>query len=303
MGTILIKAGSFVLMIVLGYTLKRIGFFKKEDFSILSKIVLNITLPCAVITNFSTFSFEPGLMLLAALGIGTNLIMVAAGWLKGRREGPLGKGFGMLNLSGYNIGCFTMPYAQSFLGPVGVVATCIFDAGNAIMCNGVTYGLASSVSAGGRIDPKAVLKKMFSSVTFDTYAAMLLLAALGLSMPAPVLTFTEIVGGANSFMAMLMIGVGFELRLEKRYLSQIGASLLWRYALSAVLAAAFYFLTPFSLEVRQVLAIVVFAPVSTVAVPYSGKIGGDIGLAGAINSATIVVSLTIITALLLAMGL
>lgn len=303
MGTILIKAGSFVLMIVLGYTLKRVGFFKKEDFTVLSKIVLSITLPCAVITNFSAFSFEPGLMLLALFGIGANFIMVGAGWLKGRREGALGKGFGMLNLSGYNIGCFTMPYVQSFLGPVGVVATCIFDAGNAIMCNGVTYGLASTVSAGGRIEPKSVLKKMLTSVTFDTYVLMLLMAAIGLSVPAPVLTFTEIVGGANSFMAMLMIGVGFELKFEKRYLSQIGTALLWRYGLSAILAAAFYFLLPFSLEVRQVLAIVVFAPVSAVTVPYSGKIGGDVGLSGAINSATIVVSLVIITTLLMVMGL
>ena len=64
MTEILIKAICFVLMIALGYTLKKIGFFHTEDFTVLSKIVLNITLPCAVITNFSGFAFEPTLILL-----------------------------------------------------------------------------------------------------------------------------------------------------------------------------------------------------------------------------------------------
>ena len=30
----------------------------------------------------------------------------------------------MINFSGYNIGCFTLPFIQSFIGPAGVVATC-----------------------------------------------------------------------------------------------------------------------------------------------------------------------------------
>jgi len=34
---ILIRAGSFIGIIVMGYLLKRIGFFKDNDFSILSK--------------------------------------------------------------------------------------------------------------------------------------------------------------------------------------------------------------------------------------------------------------------------
>lgn len=50
---ILIRAGSFVAIIVLGYVLRRIGVFKKEDFSTLSAIVIKITLPAAIITSFA----------------------------------------------------------------------------------------------------------------------------------------------------------------------------------------------------------------------------------------------------------
>jgi len=300
---VLIKAICLVLMIVLGYTLKKVGFFKKDDFRVLSRIVLDITLPCAIIVNFSSFSVEVSLITLAVLGLLCNVLLAAAGYFWGRKGGPESKAFGMVNCAGYNIGCFTMPYVQSFLGPIAVVAACLFDAGNAIACNGGTYGVASCVGTGGKFSFKAVGRKLITSVPFITYMVMLVVSVLHLPTPGPVLTFAGIVGNANSFMAMLMLGVGFELKLEKRYLSKIGTALLVRYAISTVFALCFYFLLPFSLEVRQVAAIVAFAPVSSASVPYTGKMNGDVGLAGAINSSSIVISLTIITVLLMVMGL
>ena len=50
---ILMRAGSFVAVILLGYFLKKIGFFKQEDFTILSRITIRITLPAAIITSFA----------------------------------------------------------------------------------------------------------------------------------------------------------------------------------------------------------------------------------------------------------
>ena len=40
MADILIKAASFASIILLGYLLRQKGFFKEEDFYVLSKIVL-----------------------------------------------------------------------------------------------------------------------------------------------------------------------------------------------------------------------------------------------------------------------
>ena len=42
---ILIRACSFIAIIAMGYLLRRIGFFKKEDFGVLAKVTLRITLP------------------------------------------------------------------------------------------------------------------------------------------------------------------------------------------------------------------------------------------------------------------
>ena len=69
MGEVLIKAGALVLIIVLGYGLKRAGFFKVTDFTFLSKVVINLTLPGAIVTNFSKISFEAQLLWLVVIGI------------------------------------------------------------------------------------------------------------------------------------------------------------------------------------------------------------------------------------------
>ena len=53
MTDILVRAGCFVAIIVLGLVLRRTGFFRREDFNLLSKIVIRITLPSSIITNFA----------------------------------------------------------------------------------------------------------------------------------------------------------------------------------------------------------------------------------------------------------
>ena len=40
---VLVRAGCFVAIIILGYVLRKINFFKEQDFTVLSKIELRIT--------------------------------------------------------------------------------------------------------------------------------------------------------------------------------------------------------------------------------------------------------------------
>lgn len=41
MEAILMRAGSFMAVIILGYVLKKVGFFKEEDFYVMSKLQNN----------------------------------------------------------------------------------------------------------------------------------------------------------------------------------------------------------------------------------------------------------------------
>lgn len=116
MTIVLMKAMAFVSIIVLGYVLKRVGFFKKEDFYLISRIVVKITLPAAIVSNFSKISMDVSLLVFCIIGLVCNVVMVTLGYLMNLRGTKEEKAFDMLNLSGYNIGNFTMPFVQSFLG-------------------------------------------------------------------------------------------------------------------------------------------------------------------------------------------
>lgn len=297
---VLAKALAFILIIVTGYVLKRLGFFCREDFLLISKIVIRITLPAAIVSNFSNISMDNSLLFMVLLGLAANILMVGIGYLINIRSGKEKQVFDMVNLSGYNIGNFTIPFVQSFLGPVGFAATSLFDAGNAVMCTGATFTLASMVQGGGeKISLKNVGKSLLSSVPFDAYIIMTVLAVLRIPLPSVVISYATTVGSANAFLALLMIGIGFEVHMDRENISRIAKVLFLRYGIALFLSLAAFYLLPFSLEVRQTMAIVAFGPISSVSPAFTGKLGGDVGLSSAINSLSIICSIVTITCALI----
>ena len=294
------KAGSFVAVIIMGNLLRRAGFFKEEDFYVLSKIVLKITLPAAIISNFSGIDLKPSMLVVTLLGFAGGILYIAVAFFMSIGKDREERAFNILNLPGYNIGNFTMPFAQSFLGPVGVVATSLFDSGNALVCLGGTYSVAVMAKGEkGKFSIMPIIKTLLSSVPFDAYLLMTVLSLLHLSLPAPMVSFTGIIANGNAFMAMLMLGVGFKMTLDKSRMGKIIQIRFIRYSVSIALAAAFYFLLPFELEYRQALAILALSPIASAAPAFTGDLDGDIGLASAVNSISIVISIVLITGTLL----
>lgn len=297
---VLMKALAFVAIIAMGYGLKRLGFFHAKDFYLLSKIVIKITLPSAIIANFSKISMESSMLILCVFGLACNGLLLAVAYCMNLKKPGKQKAFDMLNLTGYNIGNFTMPFVQSFLGPIGFAATSLFDAGNSVMCTGITFSLASAVNGGEeKSSVKTILCTLVSSVPFDAYVIMTILAALHVRLPNVVILFAETAGNANAFLALLMIGIGFEIRMDKEKIAEILKVLMVRYGIALAFSLGFFFLLPFSLEIRQALALVVLGPVASVSPAFTGKLGGDVELSSAINSLSIVISIVAITGALI----
>ena len=303
MEAVLTRVAAFVLIIALGYGLKRAGFFKASDFGLIASVVLKITIPCAVVSYFSKITPDFTLFWLVVLGVVCNLIPISLGWLVGLTGGRRDQAFNMINFSGYNIGCFALPFIQTFLGPVGVVATCLFDAGNSVMCTGATYSMAAAVAGGGEgTTVRLFFKRMFSSVPMDTYIAMVVLAAFDWKLPAVAVSFADMVGAANPFLAMLMLGIGFELQLKKDDALRILKTLFIRYAMAGSLAYVFWHWAPFTEEIRRVLAILALAPVSAICTIFTSlclKDARETALSCTVNSLSIVISIVLMTTLLL----
>lgn len=296
---ILSRAGCFVAIIILGYVLRRKEVFKEGDFRVLSTIVVKITLPAAIVTSFAGKEINPALMTLALLGLGGGLLYIALGFILNKKHGNEQQAFAMLNSTGYNIGNFTLPFVQSFLGPVGVITTSLFDVGNAFICLGGAASMAAIVKGKGKFSILKILKALTKSVAFDCYIIMLFLNLLNISLPGPVLSFAEIIAGANAFVAMLMIGIGFKLSSDRKQVGSIAKILIVRYGIALLLAVLCFVFLPFELETRQTLVILFFSPIASAAPAFTGDMKGDVGLASAVNSISIVCSIVFIVLCLL----
>ena len=291
MEAILMRAGSFMAVIILGYVLKKVGFFKEDDFYVMSKIMVKITLPASIIVNFSQTKMEPSMFLLCLLGFGGGILYMALGWIMGGKDSDE-KGFQILNLSGYSIGSFTMPFTSSFFGPAGVVVTSLFDTGNSFVCLGGSYSIASMIKGGGKgFSVKKIALTLLCSIPFDTYVLMLILNLLQIRLPEAVTTFAGIVGNANPFLAMLMLGVGFQLSGSREQFGVMARILLIRYSIAVMLAVAFFWLLPLELEYRQALAFLVFSPISSAVPGFTAELGEDFGLSSALNSISALISI------------
>lgn len=299
MASILSKAGCFVAIILLGWALRRIGFFKEGDFQVISKIVLRITLPASIVYSFSDKQIDPSMLMLSVLGFLLGIFYIGIGYLISTGKGKRERAFSILNISGYNIGNFTLPFAQSFLGPAGVVTTSLFDTGNAFICLGVAYSMAAMVQRGEKFSLVRILRDLCKSVPFMTYILLALLALLHVRLPSPVIQLAGLIGNANAFMAMLMLGVGFKISGGTSQLRSIVKILSVRYALAVVISLGCFFLLPLELEVRQTLALLAFSPIASAAPAFTGELGGDTGLSSAVNSLSIVISLVCIVGVLL----
>ncbi len=297
--SVLVKAIQFILIICIGYGLKMVGVFKKEDFTVISKIVLYLTLPSAIIVNFSNIEMNKNLMIIVLLGFLCSAFLAGVGYIISFKRSNLEKAFHMLNIAGYNIGCFTIPFAQVFLGPLGIVVICLFDAGNSIMATGGTYAVASSLE--NKKDNKALflINKLLHSPPFVCYLILVLLGLLHLELPKAVVGLAEIVGNANAFMAMFMIGIGFQLNLKKEQIIQSSKIIAARYTVSLIFSLLLYYFLPFNLEIKKAMAMVVLSPVSAISTAYTERVGGDVGMSSTINSLCILISLVLISLFLM----
>ena len=122
---------------------------------------------------------------------------------------------------------------------------------------------------------------------------MLVIMFVKIRLPGFIMEFTGIVGSANPFLAMFMIGVGFKIHGAPGQTGKIIRLLALRYGLSVLLALLCWFVLPFELAVRQALVILVFSPIGSAVPPFTAELKGDVGLSSAVNSIAILLSIGI----------
>lgn len=299
LSSMLMQGISFLMVILVAYLLKKGDLFKKSDGNVLSRIIVNLTLPATIILGFDSIEINSTLFMMIFLGFISNVLLVSIGGViwKGRKSSD--QALMMFGQAGYNIGNFVIPFVQGFF-PEAIPLIGSFDTGNSLMVSGGNAILVDRFTESGEaeLNIKKTLKGLFSSPPFTTYIVMILLAVVNLRIPTSVLSIVELLASANAFLAMFMIGLFLEINISRSDLKNVLTILLTRYGLGIILALFFYFVLPFSEVIRLSLVILALAPIATLSTINMVKYDSKEEVSGFLSSSTIILSLVLITLVL-----
>ncbi|MGI6020618.1 MAG: AEC family transporter [Lachnospiraceae bacterium] len=299
MGEVLFNSFVFLIIIALGYFLKRCGILKKSDGDTLASIVMNLTLPAALLTGSAGISITSELVIFIFLGFAVNVIMIIMSAVAFRKKDPLTRGVYMLSSTGIDAGDSVLPFIQTFFPGAGVVALCTFNIGNTIMNCGFNYIAAIKVSSNGeKFGIKDMCGKLFKNVLFDTYIAIILMAVFHFEWPEHLLKITSVIGDANIFIVMMMIGLKLEFGFTKGEVREIGKITALRLA-AGVIMTAITWLLPVSRIGKIVLTCSYFGSPAAVANVFSIKLGYKGSLTSQMYFISFFLGIIIITGILL----
>ncbi|MBS5987095.1 AEC family transporter [Clostridium sp.] len=297
---IIINLSIFIFVILIGYLLKYFGLFKKQDADMISKLILYLTLPCALLSNANNMVITVDTFKMVLIAISANLILVLIGYFYAKGDDTKRQAAFMINSSGYNIGNFALPFVEIFFPGLGVAYLCMFDIGNAIMGLGITYVMAHCVAyAKTNINCKEILKKIGSSIPFDTYMLMLVLALLHIRLPNFIINTAKMIGSGNGFLAMFMIGLLIEFHIPKSEVKDVINIMMIRMIGNVVISLIIYFLIPLPELAKKILILALFTPIASVAPVFSRKCGYVKEMPAISNSVSIFVSIIAIIVVLL----
>lgn len=286
-----------ILLIALGYLLKRINFIKSADSQVLSTLVLNVTLPSLVIVNLNSanldlsFSILPIMMLI--YGILAKVIIVA---LFRKYDNHVKSSVGMMAAS-LNIGLFAYPLVETIWPENGMIYFGMADIGGAIIMFGVTYFVGSYYSEGSdQFNFKFLGKKLISSVPLVTYIVMFILNMANIHLPKASIDFFTIISKANMPLSMILLGIMLSFRIEKQFLPIAVKYLIVHYGLGCIAGLLVHFFLPTSDDmIKTTLLITWLLPVGVAIIPYSIQFKyKTLPLVGMVTNISIVISIIII---------
>ena len=291
---ILAKALGFAAVIAIGYIMRKIDFFKQDDYKIITKLVLNFTLPAAILSGFVNFERQSIYFLLMLISLSWNIFLIFIGFILSFKKDRTSKIFFMMHLTAYNIGAFSMPFVQGFLGSSAVIATCMFDTGNAVIASGGSYAIVNSI-VGSKDGPsfgiKDIALRLLKTPSFVVYVGSFLLAVLNFNMPEPLLNFISTTANANGFLAMLMLGMTLKFDVPKNDIKEIIEVFLVRYAICTAAAILVYFVIPFPQMIKTVITVLLFSPTSALVPAFTDMSGGNTTQASLAGSISIILSM------------
>jgi predicted permease len=289
-----------ISLVMVGFLLKKIGIIREGDGAVMTRFILNITLPAVIFLSVSRANIEPlKLGLLACLGVFVALILrFVAGWsTKTLKLEPEVAGVIVLGAMVMNIGAFLFPVVSTVYGSEGVSRLAAFDIGNSLVASSYGYYLATCF---GNKTPCGVHKSLKRAFTVPILWASVLGVMMnlsGLALPPFLLKILEPVGSANTPLAMIALGAFLEFKFLKWKL--MGLTVFLRMGIGFGIGQLLIFLFRLQGVERMAVGLGSAMPVGMVTLVYAVSEGLDAEFAAAVISLSIVIGLVITPFMLL----
>jgi len=296
MPNIYIKTASMLLAIAMGFFIKQIKLIPAADARVVSKIVINLTLPCMIISNMNGMTISKDLLGALAAGFIINFVMVMIAIAVTKGKSAEQRCIYLLSVPLFNISGFAIPMVQNFVSDRCIAAILLFNIGTAIFTYVITPYLVGTMCFGKH---EGGILNSFKNIAKNTPAmtncCMLVLCLLGLKLPNTFITMIKPVSDANTALAMISIGILFS--FEGDISRSIGV-IFTRLAAAAVIGLIIYFL-PLPLgEARNAMIIVLFVPMVSCAPLLALEQGYKGSGVAVVNSAYLPISVFVTTLVL-----
>ena len=296
MSTVITKSLVLIIIIILGYSLKKIHVFGDTDYKVLTRMVMNIVLPLTMVSGYTKFTWKNELLLIPFMALGINILLEVVAWLLSRNGNDMDRKYYMINTTSFGAGTFAMPFVQSVIGTDGVVACCMFDSLGTIMPSGVSYICACASlkdEKREKIGPMFVIKRLIKSPPFVANICMLILTIIGIRLPDIFVQLASKVADANGFICMFMLGLMFEIQFSKTNLIRASKLIIFRYIICIAAAVLVFKFMPFDYILRKSLVLVLLSPMGAMTLVFTDIIGGDTELASFVQSICSIISLVL----------
>jgi malate permease and related proteins len=259
-----------ILIIALGYLLKKVNILEEKDGQVISKLIFKITLPALVLVTFDSVEIDTTLILLPIIVLTYGVVTALLGLLIFKNEERELKGSFLMMNSGFNVGLFAFPLVFAIWGIDGLTYFSMFDVGTSFIVFGVSYILGSYFSKEGlRLKPIEIVKKLVKSIPLLTYIIASILNYSGIKLPTMFIELASTISGANIPLCLLLLGLYLNFKFEKKLIRPILKFLAFRYGVGLLVGFTLFFLLPYDDMFRYTIVIGLLLPVAASAVTFA----------------------------------
>ena len=291
---ILEKLLPIFLFFTIGYILKVMNILKKEEASVLLKLVFYLLSPAVIILSVSGMKLERELLLYPISALCIHGIMIPTGLFLSKLiklnddERKVFRGATLImNMT------FILPFFIVFFGEKNLYLLSLFDAGNLVIVTTVVYSIFVSSKEDTAMDK---VKKLLKSPLIIALIIGFLLNITGLKLPRGIEITMQEIAEMTGTLIMIALGAYFTPKFKKLKLSLIIVAI----KVIGILIATFIIgkFLPIDEMGRKIMLLGAFSPVGNNILTFVFVTDGDMELAINVVSLSIILSFINVSLLL-----